>query len=228
MPLESFLNNTNIFLNIAEIVRKNALCCRILSVGSSEEYGNVAPEMLPLKETLALNPVNPYAVARVSQEMLAQCYVKSYHLDILLTRSFNHIGPGQRTAFAVPSFVEQVRAGVAQGLKEVVLRTGDLSVVRDFIDVRDIVTAYDALLRKGEAGELYNVCTGVGHTLESVVRMIAEIFKVQVKIEVDPARVRPSDNRVVVGDNGKIRERTGWEPAFKLEESLQSIIGRLQ
>jgi GDP-4-dehydro-6-deoxy-D-mannose reductase len=223
MPLESFLNNTNIFLNIAEIIRKNALRCRMLSVGSSEEYGNVAPEMLPLKETLALNPVNPYAVARVSQEMLAQCYVKSYHLDILLTRSFNHIGTGQRTDFAVPSFVEQIRAGVAQGLDEVVLRTGDLSVVRDFIDVRDIVTAYDALLRKGEAGEIYNVCTGVGHTLESVVQMIARLFNIQVKIERDAARVRPSDNRIVVGDNTKIQQQTGWKPMFQLEETLRML-----
>jgi GDP-4-dehydro-6-deoxy-D-mannose reductase len=222
-PLESFLNNTNIFLNIAEIVRKNAVRCRILSVGSSEEYGNVAPEQLPLEESLPLHPVNPYAVARVSQEMLSRCYVDAYHLDIVLTRSFNHLGPGQSAAFAIPSFVRQIGEAVARGEPEAVLRTGDLSVVRDFIDVRDVARAYLALLEKGTPGELYNVCTGKSQTLQSVVALIAEIFGVQVKVEVDPARVRPNDNRVVVGSNAKIREHTGWAPQITLKESLEAL-----
>jgi len=224
MPLESFLNNTNIFLNIAEIVRHNGIKCRILSVGSSEEYGNVNESDIPLRENMPLHPGNPYAVARVSQEMLSSCYVEAYKLDIILTRSFNHIGAMQRLDFAIPSFARQISDGVKQGQKEIRLLTGDISVIRDFIDVRDVVSAYFALLKDGKTGELYNVCSGNGHSLKDIVKLLAKIFDVQVVTETDPKRVRPVDNRIITGSFEKIREHTGWEPKFKLEESLKAVI----
>lgn len=217
MPLESFLNNTNIFLNIAEIVRHNKIKCRILSVGSSEEYGNVKETDIPLKESMVLHPGNPYAVARVSQEMLSKCYVDSYKLDIILTRSFNHVGTRQRIDFAIPSFAKQIADGATK------LSTGDLSVIRDFIDVRDVVDAYFALLEKGKSGELYNVCSGSGHSLKEVVEMLAKIFEVKVTTETDPKRVRPNDNKIIIGDYSKIKEHTGWEPKINFEESLKAI-----
>jgi GDP-4-dehydro-6-deoxy-D-mannose reductase len=224
MPLESFLNNTNIFLNIAEIVSLNKINCRILSVGSSEEYGNVKESSIPLKEDMLLHPGNPYAVARVSQEMLSQCYVDAYKLDIILTRSFNHIGARQRTDFAIPSFAKQISEGVKQGQREIKLITGDITVIRDFIDVRDVVNAYFALLENGESGELYNVCSGKGHSLKDVVDLLAKIFDVQVITEMDPKRIRPFDNRIIIGSFEKIKKRTGWEPRFKLEESLKAVV----
>ncbi len=224
MPLESFLNNTNIFLNIAEIVRHNGIKCRILSIGSSEEYGNVKESDIPLKEDMLLHPGNPYAVARVSQEMLSKCYVEAYRLDILLTRSFNHVGAMQRLDFAIPSFAKQISDGVKQGQKEIKLFTGNISVIRDFIDVRDVVSAYFALLEKGKTGELYNVCSGKGHSLEDVVCMLSKIFDVQVLTETDPKRVRPVDNKVIVGSFEKLKEHTGWQPKFKLEESLKAVV----
>ena len=217
MPLESFLNNTNIFLNIAEIVRHNKIKCRILSVGSSEEYGNVKETDIPLKESMVLHPGNPYAVARVSQEMLSKCYVDSYKLDIILTRSFNHVGTRQRIDFAIPSFAKQIADGATK------LSTGDLSVIRDFIDVRDVVDAYFALLEKGKSGELYNVCSGCGHSLKEVVEMLAKIFEVKITTETDPKRVRPNDNKIIIGDYSKIKEHTGWEPKINFEESLKAI-----
>jgi GDP-4-dehydro-6-deoxy-D-mannose reductase len=224
MPMESFLNNTNIFLSIAEIVRHNKINCRILSVGSSEEYGNVKEADIPLKEDVCLHPSNPYAVARVSQEMLSKCYVDGYNLDIVLTRSFNHVGPKQRLDFAIPSFAKQISDGVTAGQKEIKLSTGDISVIRDFIDVRDVVSAYFALLKDGKAGEIYNVCSGKGHSLKDIVDMLAKIFDVKVKTETDPKRVRPIDNRVIVGSSEKIKEHTGWEPKFGLEESLKTVV----
>jgi GDP-4-dehydro-6-deoxy-D-mannose reductase len=224
MPLESFLNNTNIFLNIAEIVRHNKISSRILSVGSSEEYGNIQKSDIPLKETTALHPGNPYAVARVSQEMLSKNYVNAYGLDIVLTRSFNHVGAGQRTDFAIPSFVKQISDEIKSGQKEIKLATGDLSVVRDFIDVRDVVNAYLTLLNNGKSGEIYNVCSGKGYSLYDVINLLAEIFKVKITTETDPKRVRPNDNKIIIGDFTKIKKHTGWEPKFKLEESLKTLI----
>jgi len=227
MPLESFLNNTNIFLNIVEIVRHNRINCRILSVGSSEEYGNVKESDLPLKEDTLLHPGNPYAVARVSQEMLSKCYVNAYKLDIILTRSFNHIGTKQRTDFAIPSFVKQISECVMQGQKKIKLITGDITVVRDFIDVRDVVNAYLALLQNGKSGELYNVCSGKGYSLKDVIDLLAIIFNVQVITETDPKRIRPLDNKIIIGSYDKIKEHTGWEPMFSLEDSLKVLVNSL-
>jgi GDP-4-dehydro-6-deoxy-D-mannose reductase len=227
MPLESFLNNTNIFLNIAEIVRHNKINCRILSVGSSEEYGNVNECDLPLKEDMPLHPGNPYAVARVSQEMLSKCYVDAYKLDIILTRSFNHIGTRQRTDFAIPSFASQILEGVKQGQKNIKLITGDITVVRDFIDVRDVVNAYFSLLKNGKSGELYNVCSGKGRSLKDVIDLLANVFNVQIITETDPKKVRPLDNRIIIGSFEKMKEHTGWEPKFSLEDSLKTLVKSL-
>jgi len=227
IPLESFLNNTNIFLNIAEIVRHNKIKCRILSVGSSEEYGNVKESDIPLKEDMVLHPGNPYAVARVSQEMLSKCYVDAYKLDIILTRSFNHIGARQRTDFAIPSFAKQISEGIKQGQNKIKLITGDITVIRDFIDVRDVVNAYYTLLMNGKSGELYNVCSGKGHSLKNVVDLLAKIFNVHVTTETDPKKVRPIDNRIIIGSFEKIKKHTGWEPKFSLEDSLSTVINNL-
>ena len=141
-PILSFQNNTNIFLNILEAIRLHNIRTRILSVGSSEEYGNIEDKSVPLCEEHSLKPVSPYAVARVSQEMLSQVYVDGYGFDIVITRSFNHLGPGQHQIFVVPNFAKQLIEGWQNNLKKVKLTTGDLSIVRDFLDVRDVVKAY--------------------------------------------------------------------------------------
>jgi len=227
MPMENFLNNTNIFLNIVEIVRHNNINCRILSVGSSEEYGNVKESDIPLKEDKFLNPGNPYAVARVSQEMLSKCYINAYKLDIILTRSFNHVGAKQRIDFAIPSFAKQISEGVKQGQSEIKLITGDITVVRDFIDVRDVVNAYFALLKNGKPGELYNVCSGKGYSLKDVIDLLAKIFNVKVITEIDPKRVRPYDNRIIIGSFNKIKTHTGWEPNFNMDDSLLMLVKSL-
>ena len=117
-PADSFVNNTNLFLNLMTVVGETNKQCRILSVGSSEEYGNVITEDVPIKERLKLNPSNPYAVARVSQEMLSKLYVESFGYNIVMTRSFNHIGPWQDTRFVVPSFISRIRSIKSSGVSE--------------------------------------------------------------------------------------------------------------
>jgi GDP-4-dehydro-6-deoxy-D-mannose reductase len=223
-PSESFVNNTNIFLNIIETIRKNNIQCRILSIGSSEEYGNVPVGLVPIKETAGLSPISPYAIARVSQEMLSKCYVESYQLDIVLTRSFNHIGAGQKDIFVVSSFVKQILESMKNGHSMIELETGDLSIIRDFIDVRDVVRAYYLLLQKGTSGELYNICSGVGHTLSEIVETIGKLLNIAIQPKMDAKRIRPNDNRVIIGDNTKIIQAVDWHPAISLEESIQDII----
>ena len=227
MPVDSFLNNTNIFLNVAEAVRALKLSTRILSVGSSEEYGNVPKEKMPISEEHSLSPASPYAVARVAQEQLSRLYAKGFGLDVVMTRSFNQIGPGQRPAFVVPSFVDQLMAGKREGKKTVEVKVGDLSIVRDFLDVRDAVAAYLLLLEKGESGKVYNVCSGIGRTLWEVLETVAEIVGVEIDVTVDSARIRPADNHVIVGSNEKMR-RLGWTLSHTLESSIRDMVAYVE
>ena len=223
-PVESFANNTNIFLNLAEAVRKNNIKCRILSVGSSEEYGNVSEKDIPLSENKNPAPLSPYAIARVSQEMMSKCYVDSFAQDIVMTRSFNHIGPRQKDVFVIPSFVKQLVYGFMDGNKEILMHTGDVSIIRDFTDVRDVVRAYDFLIRNGKSGEIYNVCSGKGHSLNDIIAIVANKLGVKVQIKKDESLVRPKDNMIIVGNNEKINEHVGWKPQIPLEKTLDDMI----
>ena len=223
-PVESFKNNTNIFLNLIDAVRKVGCRCRILSVGSSEEYGNIRQEMLPLREETPLNPVSPYAVARLAQEHLSQVFVDGYDLDIVMTRSFNHIGPGQKEIFVVSSFAKQMVAMQKAGLARGKLRTGDVSIVRDFLDVRDVVVAYALLLQQGIRGQIYNVCSGAGISLRQIIDILSDLTGIGIEIEVDESLIRPADNGILIGSNEKLRKTTGWAAAIPLQESLLSTI----
>ena len=218
-PAQCFLNNTNIFLNIIEAVRLNNLDCKILSVGSSEEYGIVEENNLPLREDCGTIPANPYAVARVSQENLALIYAKGFQLNIFCTRSFNHIGPGQSDRFVVSSIVKQF-AEIKLKKKVPVIRIGNGTIVRDFVDINDVITAYDALLEKGQSGEVYNICSGKGYKILDVVKSISEIYEINAKIEQECNLLRPIDNPIIIGSYDKIEKQVGWRPQVNFEESL--------
>jgi GDP-4-dehydro-6-deoxy-D-mannose reductase len=223
-PSLSFRNNINIFLILMEIVREVIPGCRVLSVGSSEEYGNISEDKLPLHEDLPLSPVSPYAVARVSQENLSKVYSDGYGVDIVMTRSFNHIGPGQKEIFVISSFAKQL-VEIQKGLKkEAKLITGDISVVRDFLDVRDVVDAYYKLMKTGKKGEVYNICSGNGVTLKKVIELMCEILGIEVDIRTDPALIRPNDNKMIVGSNEKIKSNSGWKQNTSLNDSLKDIL----
>ncbi|MEN6490071.1 MAG: GDP-mannose 4,6-dehydratase [Smithella sp.] len=223
-PIVSFNNNVNIFLNLLEAVRKLNLSARILSVGSSEEYGNVEEKYLPLRESQTTQPVSPYAVARLSQELISKVYVDGYGLDIVMTRSFNHIGTLQRDVFVIPSFARQMVDIKKSAKQSGELVTGDTSIIRDFTDVRDVVSAYYLLLNEGRASEIYNVCSGVGTSLNEMIRIMGNILDIDVNIRVDRNLIRPNDNKIIIGSNEKIKTELGWHPNITVEQSLNDII----
>jgi len=223
-PNDSFVNNTNIFLNLVDQIRLHQIPCRILSIGSSEEYGNVDPSMLPLTEESPLNPISPYAVARVAQEMISRIYADGYGMDIIITRSFNHIGPGQKNVFVVSSFAKQlVHIAKNPGADKHVI-TGDLSIVRDFVDVRDVVKAYYMLLMKGEKSAIYNICSGTGTSLQQIMDKMCAILNIDITLQQDASLIRPNDNKIIVGSADKITKALGWSPAISIDKSLADII----
>lgn len=223
-PILSFQNNTNIFLNLIEAIRKLNIETRILSVGSSEEYGNVDANDIPLRETHELKPVSPYAVARCSQELLSRVYVSGYGMDIIITRSFNHVGPWQMETFAIPSFAKQLIGIKKRGLSKGELVVGDLSIIRDFLDVRDVVSAYYILLHKGKKGEIYNVCSGRGISLKEIIDLMAKSLNIDIITKVNEELIRPDDNRIIIGSNDKIRKELCWEAKYFLKQSLVDIL----
>lgn len=223
-PEDSFTNNCNIFLNLIDAIKKSSFDCRILSVGSSEEYGNVSHEDLPIRENQPLKPLSPYAVARVSQEQLSKVYVDAFGMQIIMTRSFNHIGPRQDERFVIPGFVKRILDIKRAGLTEGEIETGDLFIVRDFVDVRDVVDAYYKLLLNGTPGEVYNICSGKGIALSEIVKIIADEVGVEVKTRINPEFIRPNDNKEIVGTPYKIETELGWKRNWKFRDTIKDMI----
>jgi GDP-4-dehydro-6-deoxy-D-mannose reductase len=215
--------NIHGLLHLLEGVRRRSLSPRVLVVGSAEEYGLCDESDLPLRETAPLRPHSPYAVSKVAQGYLALQYTLSFGIETIRTRSFPHTGPGRGEAFAESSFARQL-VEIAAGRKPGVLEVGNLNAVRDFSDVRDVVRAYWALLERGESGEVYNVCTGVGVPIRDLLRRLVEIAGVDVEMRLDPERLRPSDIPTLVGDPTRLQQTTGWRPRVPLEETLREIL----
>ncbi|MBV8117860.1 MAG: GDP-mannose 4,6-dehydratase [Candidatus Eremiobacteraeota bacterium] len=199
---------------------------RLIFTSSGEVYGAVDASSLPLRETVAPNPGNPYAASKAAAEAIVRGEVRSFGVDAILTRAFNHIGPGQDTRFAVASFASQL-AGIARG-GDPVLHVGNLDSSRDFLDVRDVVEAYVQLAERGRSGETYNVCSGSPIRMREMLRMLIEIAHVPVHVRDDPERMRPSDVPVAYGDNTKLRRDTGWSPKIPLRQSLQDVYAAAQ
>ena len=227
-PLDSFVNNTNIFLNLVEHIRINKIRCRVLSIGSSEEFGEVSEKELPLTEEHPLKPLSPYAVARISQEMLSKIYADGFSEDIVMTRSFNHIGPGQKDIFVISSFAKKLVLLKKTKSSDNTIITGDLSIIRDFVDVRDVVRAYYLLLKKGRKGEVYNICSGKGSVLKDIIFKMSDLLKLDIQIQIDQKLIRPNENKKVIGSYKKIKDELDWEPQIPLEKSLSDIIGYWQ
>jgi GDP-4-dehydro-6-deoxy-D-mannose reductase len=210
-------------LHILEAVRKRSLAPRVLVIGSAEEYGVVDARDLPVPEDAPLRPASPYAVSKIAQGYLALQYTLSFQMGIVRTRTFNHTGPGRGEAFAESSFARQI-AEIEAGRRRPVLAVGNLEAVRDFSDVRDVVRAYWTLLDRGDAGEVYNVCSGKGIRIRDLLQKLIEISGIDVEVRLDPERLRPSDIPNLVGDPRKIRETTGWEPGIPLEKTLRDLL----
>src|SRR5262249_1688213 len=211
-------------MNLFEAIRQLGSRARFLVIGSGEEYGLVYPDELPIVETNPLRPLSPYAVSKVTQDLMGFQYWKSYGLDVVRTRAFNHSGPRPAAVFSTSGFARQI-AEIEAGLREPVVDIGDLKPSRDFSDVRDIVRGYWDLLERGTAGEVYNLCSGVGLTIERMVQFLLSQSRVcGIELRTDPARFRPSDILVLRGSYEKIERAVGWRPQIPLEQTLVDVL----
>ncbi len=222
-PAETLMTNVLGQLNLFEAVRQTGITPRIQVAGSSEEYGLVHPEELPVKETNPLRPLSPYGVSKVGQDLLAYQYFMSYKLPIVRTRGFNHTGPRRGEVFVESNFAKQI-AQIEAGLQEPVVHVGNLKAIRDYTDVRDMVRAYWLALEKGTPGEVYNICTGEACLIEEVLQELLRLSPAKVRIEPDPARMRPSDVLLLKGDNSKFVAQTGWRPQIPLKTTLKDLL----
>jgi GDP-4-dehydro-6-deoxy-D-mannose reductase len=215
---------TNVFgtLHLIEALKAAGFRGRMLFAGSADVYGHVPESEQPIREDRPLRPLNPYAVSKVAAEAL--CYQTSQKagFEIILARPFNHIGTRQSPKFVVSDFARRI-AKIAQGKAEPVLEVGDVDITRDFTDVRDVIRAYQLLLAKGLAAEPYNICSGIERAVRSVIEMLCEIAKVKVELRVDPARLRPGEQRRVRGDSSRLQRDTGWQPQIDLQQSLTDV-----
>jgi GDP-4-dehydro-6-deoxy-D-mannose reductase len=221
-PVATYETNVVGTAMLLEAVSTVAEGATIVCIGSADAYGAVKPEELPLSESAELRPTNPYAASKAAAESIAIQYARSARLQVVVTRSFNHTGPGQRPAFAVPAFAKQI-ADIVNASAPAVLHVGNLDARRDLSDVRDVVRAYRLLAERGESGVAYNVCSGTSVSMRSIVDDLARIAGVELQIEVDPDRLRPSDTPDLVGDNTRLREQTGWSPQIPLDQTLRDV-----
>ena len=209
--------------NLFEAVRKAKLDVPIQIACSSEEYGKVHPDEVPIKETNPLRPLSPYAVSKLAMDYLGYQYFESYGLRILRTRGFNHTGPRRGDVFAESTFAKQI-AEIEKGLREPVVYVGNLDAKRDYTDVRDMARGYYLAVLKGKPGEVYNICSGKAWVIGDVLKYLLSLSKVKVEVKKDPKRMRPSDVQILLGDNSKFTKATGWKPEIPLEKTLEDLL----
>jgi len=223
-PEDTLFNNIISELNIFEVIRELKLDPVIVIAGSSEEYGLVFENELPIKETNPFRPLSPYAVSKIAQEKLGYQYHKSYGLKIVLTRFFNTEGPRRGQDFVTSNFAKQI-AEIEKGKREPVIYTGNLETQRDFNDVRDMVRAYWLASEKCNFGEPYNVCSGKARSIKSMLDLLLSFSKVKnIEVKQDPARMRPSDVPILYGDSSKFRAKTGWQPKIPFEQTMFDLL----
>lgn len=220
---ETINANVNGTIRLLDGIRQAKINPRILLIGSAEEYGLVKPGETPIKESNPLRPLSPYGISKLAAGLLGLQYHRAYGLEVIHIRAFNHIGPGQALGFVSSDFAKQV-AEIEAGLREPVIKVGNLYSQRDFTDVRDVVRAYWLLAGRGRPGEIYNVASGQGIPVDRILNVLLYYARVSIEVEQDPARIRPSDVPIQVGDITKITEETGWQPKITLEQSLREVL----
>lgn len=222
-PANTMETNLTGAVNLFEAVRKTGHDCTIQIACSSEEYGKVLPDEVPIKETNPLRPLSPYAVSKIAMDYLGYQYHESYGLKIVRTRGFNHTGPRRGDVFAESTFAKQI-AEIEKGKKEPIVMVGNLEAQRDYTDVRDMVRGYYLAVLKGKPGEVYNICTGHAWKIQKVLAYLLGLSKVKIKVKEDPERLRPSDVPILIGDNAKFIKQTGWQPEIPFEKTLQDLL----
>lgn len=209
--------------NIFEAVRQAGINPAIQIACSSEEYGMVHPEELPIKETNPLRPQSPYGVSKIAMDYLGYQYYQSYKMHIIRTRGFNHTGPRRGETFAESTFARQI-ALIEKGKQEPKIYVGNLEAKRDYTDVRDMVQAYLLALEKCDPGDVYNISTGKAYKIGDMLNLLLTLSKVKVEIVPDQSRMRPSDVQVLIGDNSKFVTKTGWKPTIPFEKTMEDLL----
>lgn len=214
-------NNVRGQLNLFLACLKADLKPRIVAVSSGEIYGDQLAQ--PATEDTPFRPANPYSVSKIAQDMLGLQYFLSSGLPILRARPFNHIGVGQSPGFVAPDFAMQI-ARIEAGKQEPLMKVGSLDAERDFTDARDVVRAYRLIMERGTPGEAYNVASGTTWTIRALLDTLLSLSSVTIRVEVDPARLRPGTHSKVWGDAFRLRDATGWQPIFSLEQTLRDVL----
>ncbi len=222
-PAETFSINTIGQIHLFEAVRAAGVDPLIHIAGSSEEYGLVYPNEVPMKESNPFRPLSPYAVSKVAQELLATQYHHSYGLKTIITRGFNHTGPRHGPVLSCSSFARQI-AEIEAELSPPVLYVGDLTPKRDWVDVRDVVRGYWLALEKGLPGEAYNIGSGTTRTIQSMLDILLSLSSMDIQVSQDPSRLRPSDVPILWADDSKFRAQTGWEPRIPFEQTMEDLL----
>jgi len=222
-PWTTYELNIHCQLNLLEALARKAPRTRVLVVTSNEVYGLLQPGDIPVNEQVPFRPNSPYGVSKVAQDMMALQYWNSHGLETVRMRSFNHIGPGQSDDFVASAFARQI-AEIEAGQREPVVRVGNLEAIRDFTDVRDVVRAYWLTLEQAGGGEVFNVGSGKGHSVQQILDTLLALTTVDVTIELDSERLRPSDVPISMCDSTKLRQATGWQPQIDLRQSLSDLL----
>lgn len=226
MPAVYMQTNAIGTINLFEAMRVVGCNARVLTSATPEEFGDVPPELIPITEETRIKPINPYAASKAAQDMVCITYHASYGMDIVRTRAFNHEGPRRYIHGAIASFAWQI-ARIERGMQEPVIKVGNLSATRNFTDIRDTVRAYFLAMEKGVSGELYVIGTDQIYTMKQVLDMLIQHSTMadKISVEVDPARVRPTELMTFIGDYSKFKAATGWERQYDLDETLESVLG---
>ncbi len=223
-PQSLINNNITASLNIFEALRiLNDTRTRILLACSSEEYGHVSDEEIPITEAVPLRPVSPYAVTKATVDMFGYHYYKSYGMKIIRMRGFNHTGPRRDANYALSNFARQITE-IKKGLKEQIIYVGNLSAIRDYSDVRDIVRGYKLAIEECTSGEVYNICSSKGYRIKDLLDIMIQQSGCNVKIVQDKKRFRTVDLPIIIGDHSKLSRVISWSPEISIEETLQSIL----
>ncbi|MDQ3987079.1 MAG: GDP-mannose 4,6-dehydratase [Actinomycetota bacterium] len=208
---------------LLDAIRRHSPKARVLIPCTSDQYGRVNPEQCPVTEDAPQRPVSPYASSKMAQEAVGRMFHEGFGLATVCTRAFMHIGPGQPPSFATGDWARQI-ALAEVGRADRVVRVGNLDLKREFGDVRDVVEAYRGAMEQGVPGEVYNVATGEARPLGDALHILLRRASVEMRVEVDPAKLRPADPPLLEGSARKLHRLTGWVPRHRLEDTLAEVL----
>ncbi|MCQ2491253.1 MAG: GDP-mannose 4,6-dehydratase [Ruminococcus sp.] len=211
-------------INVLEAVRAaEKKDIRIIMIGTGEEYGFIREGACPLSEDEPLNPGNIYAATKACQEMISRIYVRAYDMDIVMVRAFNHSGPAQSDIFVISDFCRQI-AEIEKGMRPPEIRVGNLSAMRDFTDVRDVVRAYRLLAEKGTRGRVYNIGRGRAVKIQYILDTALSFSDTEISVTNDPARMRASDTPLIEPDVSLVHGDTGWKAEITMEQTSRDTL----